>query len=196
MTYTPYGEASMPRLEIHAVVGGPYRDEQEATASQGGNIPANEELQKSSGVMEGGFVEESVYVLQRASIVAGSDFRTADPGISPYTGQREVRFTLTKEAGDRFYEYTNKNVGQSIAVVMGGRIREVAVIKSAIRDSGVIQGSFSPDEVTALSKLLRTGAKQRAENYGSLSGAGISNTQYHCSVSADDEFDFLRWLTR
>lgn len=23
MTYTPYGEASMPRLEIHAVVGGP-----------------------------------------------------------------------------------------------------------------------------------------------------------------------------
>jgi preprotein translocase subunit SecD len=41
---------------------------------------------------------------------------------------------------------------------MNDRVREVAVIESAIRDSGEIRGSFSPDEVAGLSKLLRTGA--------------------------------------
>ena len=193
MTYTPYGEASMPRLEIRAVVGGPYKDEQEATASLGGSIPADQELKSFTGVMGGG---SGVYVLQRTPIVAGNDFRSADPSTSPYTGQREVMFILTNEAGDRFYDYTSKNVGHSLAVVMGGRVREVAVIKSAIRNQGMIEGSFTQDEVTTLSKLLRTGAKQRAENYGSLIGMGISNTQNRCSVSADDGFDILRWITQ
>ncbi|MGA3069836.1 MAG: protein translocase subunit SecD, partial [Terracidiphilus sp.] len=66
--------------------------------------------------------------------------------------------TLTNEAGDRFYDYTSKNVGQRMAVVMNDQVREVATIESAIRDSGEIRGSFSPNEVAALSKLLRTGA--------------------------------------
>jgi preprotein translocase subunit SecD len=149
------------RLEIHAVIGGPYRDEQEAIASQGGGIPPDEELKSFSGVMEGGSSPEgqqSVYVLQRESIVAGSDFRSADPGTDSNTGQRNVRFTLTNEAGDRFYDYTSKNVGQRMAVVMNDQVREVATIESAIRDTGEIRGSFSPNEVAALSKLLRTGA--------------------------------------
>jgi preprotein translocase subunit SecD len=45
-----------------------------------------------------------------------------------------------------------------MAVVMGGRVKEVANIQSAIRDSGRITGSFTPDEVEILSKMLRTGA--------------------------------------
>ncbi|HME58427.1 MAG TPA: protein translocase subunit SecD [Terracidiphilus sp.] len=143
------------RLEVHAVVGGPYKDEQEAAASVGGSVPADDELRSFTGVMQGG---SGIYVLQRASVVAGNDFRTADPSINPNTGQREVSFTLTTDAGDRFYDYTSKNVGRNMAVVMNDSIREVAVIKNAIRDRGEIEGAFTPDEVAALSKLLRTGA--------------------------------------
>src|ERR1035441_1033270 len=148
------------RLEIHAVTGGPYKDEQDATASQGGSIPPDQELKSFSGVEAGSSAEEaqSVYVLQRESVVAGNDFRSADPGTDSNTGQRNVRFTLTNEAGDRFYDYTSKNVGQRMAVVMNDHVREVATIESAIRDSGEIRGSFSPNEVAALSKLLLTGA--------------------------------------
>jgi len=143
------------RLEVHAVVGGPYKDEQEAAASVGGSVPADDELKSFSGVMQGG---SGVYVLQRASVVAGNDFRTADPSINPNNGQREVQFQLTTDAGDRFYDYTSKNVGRNMAVVMNDSIREVAVIKNAIRDRGEIEGTFTPEEVQALSKLLRTGA--------------------------------------
>jgi preprotein translocase subunit SecD len=143
------------------VTGGPYKDEQEAIASQGGSIPADQELKSFNPVLAGGSTAEeaqSVYVLQRQSIVAGNDFRSADPGTDSNTGQRNVRFTLTNEAGDRFYEYTSKNIGQRMAVVMNDQVREVAVIEGAIHDQGEIRGSFSPTEVAALSKLLKTGA--------------------------------------
>ncbi len=153
---------STARLEIHPVVGGPYQDEQSALASVGGALPPDEQLSHFSGMQ--GSDSDSVYVLQRVPVVAGSDFRSADPSTSD-TGLRAVRFTLTNEAGDRFYDYTSANVGHAMAVVLGGRVREVANIKSAIRDTGLIEGSFSADEVEALSKLLRTGALPASLNY-------------------------------
>jgi preprotein translocase subunit SecD len=156
---------STARLEIHAVVGGPYKDEAEATASQGGAVPPDLELVHGSGNLATGSDADAVYVLRRVSVVAGSDFRSADPGTDQNTGQRNVRFTLTNEAGDRFYDYTSKNVNTSMAVVMGGRVKEVANIESAIRDSGEIRGAFSPEEVTILSKMLRTGALPASLNY-------------------------------
>jgi preprotein translocase subunit SecD len=148
------------RLEIHAVVGGPYKDEQDAVASVGvgGSLPAEDELKSFTPVIGGSADTQSVYVLQRVSVVAGNDFRSADPGTDMNTGRRNVQFVLTNEAGDRFYEYTSKNVGRSMAVVMNDQVREVANIQSAIRDRGEIVGSFTQDEVTALSKLLSTGA--------------------------------------
>ncbi len=155
---------STARLEIHAVVGGPYPDDQAALASVGGTLPADEEMIHGSGALATGSDTDSVYVLQRVSIVAGSDFRSADPG-TDQNGLRNVRFTLTNEAGDKFYDYTSANVGRSMAVVLGGRVREVATIKSAIRDSGEISGSFSADEVEILSKMLRTGALPASLNY-------------------------------
>jgi len=152
------------RLEIHAVVGGPYKDDPEALASVGGNLPNDDELVHGSGLMATGSASDAVYVLKRISVVAGQDFRSADPS-TDQNGRRNVRFTLTNEAGDKFYDYTSKNVGQSMAVVMGGRWKEVATIQSAIRDTGEITGSFSPEEVALLSKTLRTGALPASLNY-------------------------------
>jgi preprotein translocase subunit SecD len=152
------------RLEIHAVVGGPYKDEAEATASLGAAVPPDDILVHGSGNLASGSDADSVYVLQRNYIVGGKDFRSADPG-TDQTGRRNVRFTLTDAAGDKFYDYTSQNVGKSMAVVMGGHVREVANIQSAIRDSGEITGSFTPDEVTILSKMLRTGALPASLNY-------------------------------
>jgi preprotein translocase subunit SecD len=156
---------STARLEIHAVVGGPYPDEQAALASVGGVLPPDEELMHGSGSMATGSDADSVYVLQRVAIVAGTDFRSADPGNDSNTGQRTVHFTLTNEAGDKFWNYTSANVGHSMAVVLGGRVKEVANIESGIRDSGEIRGSFSADEVTTLSKMLSTGALPASINY-------------------------------
>jgi preprotein translocase subunit SecD len=118
--------------------------------------------------------------------VGGQDFRSADPGTDSNTGQRNVRFTLTNEAGDKFYDYTSKNINTSMAVVMGGRVKEVANIENAIRDSGEIRGAFSPDEVMILSKMLRTGALPASLNYleDRTVGASLGKDSIHSGVMA------------
>ena len=73
----------------------------------------------ASGEMACGSNPGTVFILERAPIVAGSDFRSADPGTNSNTGQRTVNFTLTDEAGDKFWDYTSANVGKDMAVVMG-----------------------------------------------------------------------------
>ncbi len=153
------------RLEIHPVIGGPFPTQAAAQASVGGALPPDEEILPAEGELAGAGGSGSYYVLQSAAVVAGSDFRSATPGTNPNTGQREVDFTLTDEAGDKFWNYTSANVGKSMAVVMGGTVREVATIQSGIRDSGEITGSFSPDEVMALSKLLRSGSLPASLTY-------------------------------
>ena len=151
---------STARLEIHAVVGygSGFADEASALASVNGALPPDEEIVPGSGNMATGSDAEKVFIVERAPVVSGSDFRSADPSVNSNTGQRTVHFTLTDEAGNRFWDYTSANVGKYMAIVMGNRIREVAVIKSGIRDSGEIEGAFTEDEVTVLSKMLRTGA--------------------------------------
>jgi preprotein translocase subunit SecD len=165
---------STARLEIHAVVGGPFPDQQAALSSVNGALPPDEMILPATGELAGAAGNGSVYILQRLAIVEGSDFRSAEPSTNSNTNQREVTFTLTDDAGDKFWNYTSANVGKSMAVVMGGTVREVATIQSAIRDQGEITGSFSPDEVMMLSKLLRTGALPASLNYIEASTVGAT----------------------
>ena len=151
---------STARLEIHPVVGdgNGYPDEQSALASVNGALPPNQYIVPCLGALSCGSNPNTVFILERAPVVAGTDFRSAIPSVNSNTGQQQVSFTLTNEAGEKFWNYTSANVGKFMAVVMGDHVRSAAVIKDSIRDSGVIEGRFSQDEVMLLSKMLRTGA--------------------------------------
>jgi preprotein translocase subunit SecD len=146
---------STARLEVHEVLGGPYPDQQSAIQGNGGTLPPNSEVMKSSdGSAEAG----QYYLLKRIPIVAGSDFRDAQPSVDQ--NQRpDVGFTLTRNGGDHFYDYTSANIGKSMAIVLDNQIREVATIQGAIRDQGQISGGgFTAETAQNLSLLLRTGA--------------------------------------
>ena len=132
---------STARLEIHAVVGGPYKDEQAALASVGGTLPADEELEHGPALLATARMRQCLCAAAR---IRGGRQRLPlrrSRNRSEYRAAQRA-FTLTNEAGDRFYDYTSKNVGQSMAVVMGDRVREVANIQSAIRDRGEIDGQL------------------------------------------------------
>jgi preprotein translocase subunit SecD len=177
---------STARLEIHAVMGGPFPSQAAALASAGGALPPDESILPAEGELAGASGNGSFYILQSFAIVAGSDFRSATPGTNANTGQRDVNFTLTDEAGDKFWNYTSANVGKSMAVVMGGTVREVANIKDPIRDNGEIEGSFSPDEVAMLSKLLRSGALPASLSYidENTVGATLGADSIHEGITA------------
>jgi preprotein translocase subunit SecD len=101
-------------------------------------------------------------VLERTSQVAGTDFRDAQPS-TDINGRPNIKFTLTTEAGDRFYQYTDahKQGGPtpgSMAIVLSDQVQEVASIQSGIRDSGELTGAFTKQAAEDLSLMLRTGA--------------------------------------
>lgn len=152
---------STAKLEIHQVVGQSYQDEPAALAGLGGTLPPDEELVKGSSSGSG---PDQVWVLKRASIVEGPDFRDAHPSTDP-NGRPNVTFNLTSEAGDRFYKYTSGNVNTSMAIVLENKVREVANIESAIRDTGEISGGFSEQSAEDLGLMLRTGSLPASIKY-------------------------------
>jgi preprotein translocase subunit SecD len=157
---------STAKLAIHAVTGGPYGSDQDALAANNGVIPPDSILLRGSGSAG---APEQVWVLKRASEVEGTDFRDAQPS-TDQNGRPNIRFNLTTEAGDRFYKYTSahsrdtQTPGQ-MAIVLDNKVREVAGINSAIRDSGEIEGGFTQQQATDLSLMLRTGALPASISY-------------------------------
>ena len=159
---------STAKLEIHAVDGSPagYDDEQQALASFPGGLPPDDYL--VSGVGSAG-TPQRVFVLKRASEVEGTDFRDAQPS-TDINGRPNISFTLTTEAGERFYKYTDahKSTGPtpgSMAIVLENKVREVASIQSGIRDQGEITGGFTQQQAEDLSLMLRTGALPASISY-------------------------------
>jgi preprotein translocase subunit SecD len=152
---------STSKLAVYAVVSGPYENDQAAMTALNGVVPPDDWLAHGSTTNAPDAPDE-VYLLERASQVEGTDFRDAQPSTDT-NGRPDMTFTLTTDAGDRFYKYTSAHSKDSatpgsMAIVLGGKVKEVASINSAIRDRGEIEGSFSKDEVDNLSLMLRTGA--------------------------------------
>nr|WP_267510995.1 protein translocase subunit SecD [Borreliella garinii] len=85
-----------------------------------------------------------------------------DAGVSndPRTGRDIVAFNLDVDGSEKFFKFTQKNVGKSLAVVMEGKIKSVAGIGYAITGGNVsIQGdSFDKKEALDLALVFKTAA--------------------------------------
>lgn len=153
---------STARLEIHEVVGGPYGSDQDALQANTGVIPPDSVLMHGSGSAGS---PDQVWLLKRVSEVAGTDFRDAQPS-QDENGRPDITFNLTTAAGDHFYKFTDEHKGTgSMAIVLDNKVREVAGIQSAIRDSGRITGGFTKEQASDLSLMLRTGSLPASITY-------------------------------
>ena len=173
---------STAKLEIHAVVGS-YGSLAEAQQANPSGIPPDDEVLKGSNGVGG---PDEYYMLKRLAIVAGTDFRDAQPSTDE-NGRPDITFNLTTEAGDRFYKYTDANKGTgSMAIVLDGQVKEVAGIENAIRDTGRITGGFTPDAAADLSLMLRTGSLPASITYLETRtvGASLGATSIHQGVVA------------
>ena len=168
--------SSTSQLSVHEVEGNTsgYASEQEALSSLGGNIPPDQELLHGDPQGLGSDGGDRIFLLKRLSIVGGKDFRDASAiGVND-RGTQGVNFVLTNSGGDRFYDYTSNHVGSYMAIVLGDRVKNVAVIKGAIRDNGQIEGTFTKQQIDDLSFTLRTGALPATINYIEERSVGAS----------------------
>ncbi len=167
---------STAMLEIRQALdnGTAYPSEQAALQAHNGVLPPDTEILKGRVDRRGEEgPTEAYYILTRSSAVSGRDLRSAEPGANQ-NGQPSVNFTLTREGGNRFYSFTSGHVGDFLAVVLDGKVREVASIREAIRDRGEISGGMNEQQSKDLAMILRSGALPASIKYLQESTVGPS----------------------
>jgi preprotein translocase subunit SecD len=146
--------------------GRAYNSEQEVLAAHNGVLPPDSIIikGKSIGSSAGNERADVYYLISRVSAVSGRDLRSAEAGHEE-SGRPDVSFTLTRDGGDRFFKFTSEHIGEPLAIVLDGKVQEIANIKEAIRDTGRISGSFTDQQTNDLSMILRSGALPASIKY-------------------------------
>jgi preprotein translocase subunit SecD len=165
---------STAMLEIKQVLDGPYTSEQAALQAKGGLMPPDAILLSGHAAPGTPPDEQAWYFVSRVSAVRGKDLRDAQAS-TDQNGQPDVRFNLTGEGGQRFFNFTSAHVGERLGVVLDNKVQEVANIKEAIRDTGEISGgSMTSQQAKDLSMILRSGALPAGIKYLEDSTVGPS----------------------
>jgi preprotein translocase subunit SecD len=105
-----------------------------------------------------GFDELTGYTVVKQEIgLDGNHIKSAIADRSKLDGQPEVAFALDDEGGEIFYKLTSANVGQTLAIVLDGRVISQAPILSAMSDSARLTG-FGQEEAENTALVIRAAA--------------------------------------
>jgi preprotein translocase subunit SecD len=162
-------------LELTAVVSFPnpspvqtYSTKEEAVASLGGTVPGNRRVlpyserdEPTTGKESPGASEQAGrwVVVESPSIVDGSELRNAAAVQSPGSDETyQIAFSLGPEGSQKFGAWTGAHINNYIGVVLNGKVKSIAFIKSQIFDQGEISGRFTKHSAEDLALILRSGA--------------------------------------
>ncbi len=105
-------------------------------------------------------------VVENPAVVDGSELRDAAAiqgkgGGSDY----QISFSFKPSGAQKFGDWTGKNIGNYMAVVLNGEVKSAAYIKSQIFDSGEISGRFTKNTADDLALTLKSGALPASIEY-------------------------------
>ena len=166
------GEES--RLELMKIVSPPnpspvttYPTEQAAIQSLGGSVPPNRRVipysdrdePTNAATTPPGEKAKQFVVVEYPAIVDGSELREAN-AISRTGGDRdyEISFSLKPAGAQKFGDWTGKNIGNYMGVVLNNEVKSAAYIKGQIFDQGQISGRFTKQSAEDLALTLKSGA--------------------------------------
>lgn len=151
-------------LELKAVVPGtsvyPTKEAAEAAIIDKNAQQALKLSESRSSVTgEPRSAREGYQIVEKTPIVTGNDLRNAQArqgqgGVGNY----EIDFELKPAAAEKFSQWTTRNVGNYLAIVLNDEIKTAPVIKGPISDRGSIEGSFTKEQAEDLALTLRSGA--------------------------------------
>jgi preprotein translocase subunit SecD len=126
----------------------PYTERDDSTASLNGNTntaqnqkPSKWVVVESPAVVDGGELRDASAIQGRAG---GNDF--------------QISFSFKPSGAQKFGDWTGKNIGNYMAVVLNDEVKSAAYIKSQIFDTGEISGKFTKQAADDLALTLKSGA--------------------------------------
>lgn len=101
-----------------------------------------------------------LYLAKKRVELSGKYLVDARPRLDQQFRRPEVNFTLTKKGGRIFARVTGANIDKPLAIMLDGRVESAPIIRSKIRDEGVIEmgGAASFEDASDLAIVLRAGA--------------------------------------
>ena len=96
--------------------------------------------------------------VEREAVITGADIRDASAysrtgGATDY----QISFTLDDEAARKFGDWTGRNIGQYLAIVLDKKALSAPVIRGQIFDQGMIEGRFTKESAEDLALSLKSG---------------------------------------
>jgi preprotein translocase subunit SecD len=142
-------------LELSLVESGPASEAALKSAYPGGAVPPQFKIVEYK--TEPGRTERTFYVVRKQAVITGRDLKNARPTQGQF-GSHSVTFFLTASGSQKFGDATGANIGKRLAIILDNRVQSAPSIKDRIVETGVIEGSFSPEEANDLALVLRAGA--------------------------------------
>jgi preprotein translocase subunit SecD len=159
-------ESNLALMKVAGEVFQTYNSEEEAKQSLGGVVPANrrifpyvEDDRPSAAQPNPQQKPKKFIVLEYPAIVDGSELRDA----SAYTqtgndSDYKIVFNLKPAGAAKFGEWTGKNIGKYLAIVLNNEVKSAPVIRGQIFDTGEIEGRFTKASAEDLALTLKSGA--------------------------------------
>lgn len=161
---------SESRLELAKVVE-PfqiYPTEEAALQSLGGTLPQNrkilpymdrEDTASANNNQQNPNEPSGYVVLESPAVVDGSELRDA----SAYSqtgsdGDYQISFSLKPGGAEKMGEFTRRNIGKNLAIVLNNQVKSAPTIEGQISDSGQITGRFTKTSAEDLALTLKSGA--------------------------------------
>ena len=163
------------RLELMKVVGAnnpqpmtTYPTEDAAKQSLGGVVPSNRRVLPVMERNDDDAADKtkndpnkaptSWAVVESPAIVDGNELRDAQPINRGGGSDYQISFSLKPGGAQKFGDWTGKNVGAYMAVVLTDQIKSAPFIKSQIFDTGQIDGKFTKASADDLVLTLKSGS--------------------------------------
>ncbi len=119
------------------------------------SLPEGAEWQGTDTVVR---PDKTTLKLPKKVILTGADLKDAHETFDQF-GRPQVAFTFQSSAAKKFEDYTTKNVGKFLTILLDNRVISSPIINSPIPGgSGVITGAFTLESARDLAVLLRAGA--------------------------------------
>jgi|SRR5579883_473435 preprotein translocase subunit SecD len=79
-------------------------------------------------------------------------------GQDQQTGRPDINLAMNSNASDRFYRFTQQNIGEYLTITLDKKVLMSAVINSAINGPFVISGSFTSQKAKDVADILKYNA--------------------------------------
>lgn len=138
-----------------------------ATQSLGGAVPSNKKIYPYTEREDSGdpaakpdpAAPKQFVIVDYPAIIEGSELR--DANAYSQTGSQsdyQIAFKLKPAGAAKFGDWTGKNIGKYLAIVLNDEVKSAPVIKGQIFDSGQIEGKFTKTTADDLALTLKSGA--------------------------------------